>query len=41
VYEKVAAEYLKPRPLEAAILELAKDSPAFRERILKLLQHGS
>jgi len=38
VYEKVQAEYEKPRPLETAILENVKDSPAFRERILKLLQ---
>lgn len=37
LYKVVKEEYSKPRTLDAAIVQMAKDSPAFRARILNLL----
>lgn len=41
VYELVKDEITKPKTLDNAIVQMAKDSPAFRQRILNLLQNVS
>jgi len=38
LYKVVKEEYSKPRPIDALIIQMAKDSPAFRTRILNLLR---
>ena len=38
LYKVVKEEYSKPRILDGAIIQMAKDSPAFRARILNLLR---